>query len=64
MSTVPKPPKSARTPRQKMVWLAKRGYLWAAYLVARHSNKLLVDLLQRTNPQVPWKNIQFASRHA
>lgn len=57
----PRFPRSVRTVRQRVLWLAKEGYVLAAYWLARSSNKVLVALLQRTHPEVPWKNIQFAA---
>ena len=57
-------PKTARTTRQRVEFLLKKGYVWAAFMLASHSNKVLVSLLQRTHPDVPWKNIHFASKHA
>lgn len=56
-------PKSARTHRQRVMFLLKKGYLWTAYMFARHANKVLVGMLQRAHPDVPWKNIQFAAKH-
>ena len=57
-------PKSARTKRQRAMYLLKKGYVYTAYLFAKHSNKVLVSLLHKTNPNVPWKNIHFASKYA
>ena len=54
-------PASVRTVRQRVLWLAKEGYVLTAYWLARMSNKVLVALLQRAHPNVPWKNIQFAA---
>ena len=56
-------PKTARSAKQRVSYLLKRGYVWTAYMFARHSNKLLVSMLQRAHPSVPWKNIAFASKH-
>jgi len=61
---VVKLPKSARTKKQQVMFLLRRGYVWTAFLLAKHSNKVLVGLLHKTNPNVPWKNIQFASKYA
>ena len=56
-------PASARTLRQKVAYLARRGYVWGAFLLSKHANKVLVGLLQRTHPDVPWKNVHFASEY-
>lgn len=55
-------PPSARTLRQRVTWLLRRGYVWAAYLLAAHADKVLLAMLQRAYPDVPWKNINAASR--
>lgn len=57
-------PGSARTPRQRVEFLLRRGYVWGAYMLARHSNKVLVGLLRLTNPATPWKNLHYAARHS
>lgn len=43
---------------------AKLAYIRAHYLLAKHSNKVLLGLLQRAHPDFPWKNIAYASKHA
>lgn len=53
-------PPSARTLRQRVAWLVRRGYVWGAYLLAVHSNKVVMGMLQRAHPDVPWKNMQLA----
>lgn len=55
-------PASARTVRQRVAWLLRRGYVWGAYLLAAHSDKVLLGMLQRAYPDVPWKNIVQANR--
>lgn len=55
-------PPSARTARQRVVWLLRRGYVWGAYMLAVHADKVLLSLLQRAHPDVPWKNIVVANR--
>lgn len=61
---VVKLPPSARTPRQRIMWLLRRGYLLAAYLVAAHGDKVMVALLKRAKPNVPWNNIHAAAKYA
>lgn len=55
-------PPGARTLRQRVAWLLRRGYVWGAYLLAAHADKLLLGMLQRAHPNVPWKNIVEANR--
>ena len=61
-SSLIKMPKNARTTRQRMLYLLKRGYVWTAYMFAKHADKVLLRLLQTAHPNVPWKNIDFAAR--
>lgn len=62
---VPVPGKvKVRSLRQKVSFFLRGGYVMAAYLLARHANKVMVGVLQRTHPHVPWKNLQFAARYA
>lgn len=57
-------PNSVRTPKQRLLWLLKQGQMWTAYMYAKHANKILIALLKRTHPDYPWKNLEFAARHA
>lgn len=57
-------PSAVRTKRQRIMWLLKKGYVLTAYLLATHANKALVMLLKKTNPNVPWSNIQAAARYS
>lgn len=56
-------PPSVRTLHQRVMYLLRKGYLWGAYMLAAHSDKVLVALLQRVHPNVPWKNMLAASKH-
>lgn len=55
-------PPSARTLPQRVAFLLRKGYFWGAYMLAAHSDKVMVALLQRVHPDVPWKNMHAASR--
>lgn len=55
-------PPSARTTWQRVRWLLRRGYVWAAYLLAAHADKLLLAALKRAHPNVPWNNIAYVAR--
>lgn len=57
-------PVSANSAKRRVAWLLRQGYVWTAYLFAKHANKVLVGLLQRTHPNTPWKNLQFAAKYA
>lgn len=55
-------PASARTLRQRVAWLLRRGYVWGAWMLAAHADTVVLSLLQRAYPDVPWKNIAAANR--
>lgn len=55
-------PQSARTTWQRVRWLLLRGYVWAAYLMAKHSDKVVLAALKRAAPNVPWNNLAYAAR--
>lgn len=57
-------PSSVRTRPQQAVYLLKRGYMLAVTLLAMHSDKVLVALLKYMHPNIPWKNIHYASKHS
>jgi hypothetical protein len=57
-------PASVTTVRQQVRYLVAKGYVWTAYLVARHSDKVLMFLLRQLAPGVPWRNIQTAARYS
>lgn len=54
-------PRGARTPRQRVAWLLRRGYTWAAFALARHSGDILMFFLKRHDDM--WKNSNAAWRH-
>lgn len=56
-------PKSARTRRQRILYLLKGGYVLTAYLMARFSNKIVVGALRQAYPSVPWNNYHFAAKY-
>ena len=55
-------PVSARTTRQRVAYLVKKGLVLGAYMLAKHSNALLVAMLQHMHPNGGWKNIAAAPR--
>ena len=55
-------PPSARTTWQRVRWLVRRGYVWTAYLLAAHADKVLLAALKRAHPDVPWNNIAYVAR--
>jgi hypothetical protein len=60
-----RPSARSRPNARQVQWLARqarKGYAWAAYLLAAHANKVLLAMLQRAHPDVPWKNIAAAGR--
>ena len=57
-------PKSARTTWQRERWLLLQGYVWAAYLLAKHSDKVVLAALKRGAPNVPWNNIAYMARRS
>lgn len=48
--------------RRRAVLMAKLAYLRAQYLLARHAGAVLLALLQRAYPNMPWKNLEYAAR--
>ncbi len=59
---VPLPPE-VRTRRQRELFRAKLLYHTLVRLLALHSNKVVIAMLQRAYPDTPWKNLVYAARH-
>lgn len=57
-------PAGARTTLQRARWLLAQGYAWAAWLLAVHSDKVLIRMLKRGFPGTPWNNIAYVARRS
>lgn len=57
-------PSKTTAKSRRAILKAKLAYMHAQYMLAKHSNKVLISLLQRAHPDMPWKNLEFAARHS
>jgi hypothetical protein len=58
-------PNGVRTWRDKLAFLARRGYLWARILLVQHQFMLYNQIMKRVHPNFypVWRNLRAVAKY-